>query len=88
VEKGVKMSPSAIIAVFHTSGLLFLPKSEIRAGKILVGPGHLQEGHVGGQPHHSYIKAHCRCPVEDRMLQKTHIYLITMAKNYLKQLSL
>jgi hypothetical protein len=80
--------PSAIITVFHTSGLLFLPKSEIRAGKLLVGPRHLQEEHVGGHTHHRYIKVHCRCPVKDRMLQKTHILLITMAKNYLKQLSL
>ncbi len=70
----LRCSPSAIIAVFHTSGLLFLPKSEIRAGKLLVGPGHLQEKHVGGHPHHRYIKAHCRRPVEDRTLQKsTHI---------------
>jgi hypothetical protein len=68
-----RCSPSAIIAVFHTSGLLFLHKSEIRAGKLLVAPGHLQEEHVGGHPYHRYIKAHCHRPVEDRMLQKnTH----------------
>jgi hypothetical protein len=73
-KKALRCSPSAIIAVFHTSGLLFLPQSEIRAGKLLVGPGHLQEEHVGGHPHHRYIKAHCRRPVKDRMLQKnTHI---------------
>jgi hypothetical protein len=73
-KKGSRCSPSAIIAVFHTSGLLFLPTSEIRDGKLLVGPGHFQEEHVGGQPHHRYIKAHCRCPVEDRTPQKnTHI---------------
>jgi hypothetical protein len=83
VEKGVRCSPSTIIAVFHTSSLLFLQNSEISAGKLLIGPGHLQEEHVGGHPHQRYIKAHCR-PVED----KTHILLITMAKNYLKQLSL
>ncbi len=73
-KRALRCSPSAIIAVFHTSGLLFLPKSEIRAGKLLVGPGHLQEEHVGGHPHHGYIKAHCRHPVKDRTLQKnTHI---------------
>jgi hypothetical protein len=32
-KKALRCSPSAIIAVFHTSSLLFLPKSEIRAGK-------------------------------------------------------
>ncbi len=73
-EKALWCSPCAIIAVFHTSGLLFLPNSDIRAGKLLFGPGHLQEEHGGGHPHHRYIKAHCRCPVEDRTLQKnTHI---------------
>jgi hypothetical protein len=70
----LRCSPSAIIAVIHTSGLFFLPKSEIGAGKLLVGPGHLQEEHVGGHPHHRYIKANCRHPVKDRTLQKnTHI---------------
>jgi hypothetical protein len=73
-KKALRCSPSTIIAVFHSSGLLFLPKSEIRAGKLLVGPGHLQEEHVGGHPNHRYIKAHCRHPVKDRKLQKnTHI---------------
>ncbi len=73
-KKRLRCSPSAIIAVFHTSSLLFLPKSEIRAGKILVGPGHLQEELIGGHPHHCYMKAHYRHPVEDRTLQKnTHI---------------
>jgi hypothetical protein len=71
-KKALRCSPSAIIAVFHTSGLLFLPKSEIRAGKLLVGPGHLLEA-----PHHRYIKAHCRHPVKDRKLQKIHILLIS-----------
>jgi hypothetical protein len=32
-------SPSSIIAIFHTSGLLYLPQSEIRAGKLLVDQG-------------------------------------------------
>jgi hypothetical protein len=73
-KKALRCSPSAIIAVFHTSGLLCLPKSEIRAGKLLVDPGHLQEEHVGGHPPYRYIKAHCHRPVKDRMLQKnTHI---------------
>jgi hypothetical protein len=31
---------SVIIAVFHTTGLLSLPQTEIRAGKLLVDPGH------------------------------------------------
>jgi hypothetical protein len=69
-KKALRYSSSAIIAVFYTSSLLFLPNSEIRAGKLLVGPGHLQEEHVGGHPHYRYIKAHCRRPVEDRTLQK------------------
>ena len=46
----LRCSPSAIIAVFHTSDLLFLPQSEIRAGKLLVDPGHLQEEGVGVAP--------------------------------------
>ncbi len=64
-----------IIAVFHISGLLFLPQSKIRAGKLLVGPGHLQEEHVGGRPHHRSrrVRLRCRRPVVDRALQKTHI---------------
>jgi hypothetical protein len=81
-KKALRCSPSAIIAVFHSSGLFFLPKSKIRAGKLLVGPGHLQEEHVGGDPHHRYIKAHCRCPVEDRTLQKN----IHIADNHGKKL--
>jgi hypothetical protein len=55
-------------------GLLSPPECEIRAGKLLVDAGHLQEELVGGRPHHRYIKA-CRCrPRVDRGLQKnTHI---------------
>jgi hypothetical protein len=37
-----KMFPSFIIAILHTTGLLSFPQSEIRAGKLLVDPGHLQ----------------------------------------------
>jgi hypothetical protein len=73
-KKASKRSPSSIIAVFHTGDLLFLPQSEIRAGKLLVDPGHLQEERVGGRPHHRYRKAPCHRPVVDRALQKnTHI---------------
>jgi hypothetical protein len=80
--------PAPFFAIFHTSDLLSLPESEIRAGKLLVDPGHPQEELVGGRPHHHYIKARCRRPRVDRALQKTHILLITMPKNYLKQVSL
>jgi hypothetical protein len=38
-KKASRCSPSLIIAVFHTSDLLFLPQSEIRAGKLFVDPG-------------------------------------------------
>jgi hypothetical protein len=38
-KKASRCSPSLIIAVFHTSDLLFLPQSEIRAGKLLVDQG-------------------------------------------------
>ena len=59
---------------FHTTGLLSLPQSEIRAGKLLVDPGHLQEEGVGGRPHHRYRSARCHSSVVDRELQKnTHI---------------
>jgi hypothetical protein len=64
--------------MFHTSGLLYLPQSEIRASKLFVDPGHLQEEHVGGHPH-----PRPRCPVLDRALQKnTH-----MADDHGKKLS-
>jgi hypothetical protein len=77
--------PATFFAIFHTSDLLSLPESEIRAGELLVDPGHPQEELVGGRPHHRYIKA---CPRGDRALQKTHILLMTMPKNYLKQVFL
>jgi hypothetical protein len=54
-KKVSKCSPSSIFRIFHTSGLLFPPESEIRAGKLLVDPEHLQEDLVGGRPHHRYI---------------------------------
>ena len=85
-EKASRCSSSSIMAVFHTSDLLFLPQSEIRAGKLLVG--HLQEEHLGGCPHHHYRRACCHRPIVGRVLQKTHILLMTMGKNYLKRLSL
>jgi hypothetical protein len=52
-------------------GLLSAPKSEIRAGKLLVDPGHLQEDLVGGRPHHRYLKARRCRPCVYRGLQNT-----------------
>ncbi len=49
--------PAPLFAIFRTGGLLSLPECEIRAGKLLVDPGHLQEELVGGGHHHHYIKA-------------------------------
>ncbi len=74
--------PAPFFIIFHTSDLLSLLKSEIRAGKLLVDPGHPQEELVGGRPHHRYIKT-CRCrPRVDRALQKnTHT-----AENHAKKL--
>jgi hypothetical protein len=80
--------PAPLFAIFHTSSLLSLPASEIRAGKLLVDPGHLQEEIVGGRPHNRYRRACRRRPGVDRMLLKTHILLMTVPKNYLKQVSL
>ena len=57
--------PAPFFAIFHTSDFLSLPESEIRAGKLLVDPGHLQEELVGGRPHHRYIKACHRRPRAD-----------------------
>jgi hypothetical protein len=63
-----------MFCIFHTIGLLYPPESEIRAGKLLVDPGHLQEELVGGCSHHRYIKACSHRPREDRGLQKnTHM---------------
>ncbi len=80
--------PALFFAIFGTSDLLSLPESEIRAGKLPADPGHPQEELVGGRPHHCYIKGRCCRPRVDRVLQKTHNLLITMPKNYLKQVSL
>jgi len=80
-KKASRCSSSSIMAVFHTSDLLFLPQSEIRAGKLLVEPGRLQEECVGDRPHHRYRRARCHRPVVDRVLQKKHILPMTMAKN-------
>jgi hypothetical protein len=44
--------PALIFCIFHTIGLLSPPESEIRAGKLLVDQGLLQEELVGGRPHH------------------------------------
>jgi hypothetical protein len=87
-KKASRCSPSSIFYKFHTDGLLTPPKKEIRAGKLLVDPGHLQEGLVGGHPHHRYIKACRRRPRVDRALKKIHILLMPMPKNDLKQVSL
>jgi hypothetical protein len=69
-KKASRCSPSSIFRIFHTIGLFSPPKNEIRAGKQLVDPGHLQEELLGGHPHHNYIKACPSCPVVDRALQK------------------
>ncbi len=80
--------PVPLFSIIHTSGLSSLLESEIRAGKLLVDPGHPQEELVGGRPYHRYIKA-CPCrPRVDRALQKNTHTADTMAKNYLKQVSL
>jgi hypothetical protein len=50
VEKGSRYSPSSIIAIFHSSDLLFLPQSEVRAGKLLVDTEHFQEEELGVAP--------------------------------------
>jgi hypothetical protein len=74
VKRSQNVLPAPFFGIFHTSGLLSPPESEIRAGKLLDDQGHLQEELVGGRPHHRYIKACCRRPRVDRALQKnTHI---------------
>jgi hypothetical protein len=74
--------PAPLYSIFHTSGLSSLLESDIRAGKLLVDPGHPQEELVGGRPHHRYIKACPRHPSVDRALQKnTHT-----ADNHAKKL--
>ncbi len=68
-----RCSPSSIIAIFHTTGLLSLPQNKIRAGELLIDPGHLQEEHLGGRPHYRYRRACRHRPVVERALQKTQI---------------
>jgi hypothetical protein len=66
--------PAPLFAIFRTSGLLSLSESKIRAGKLLVDPGHLPEELVGGRPHNHYRRACRRRHGLDRALQKnTHI---------------
>ncbi len=74
--------------MFRTSGLLSLPESEIRAGKLLFDPGNLQEELVGRHPHHGYRRACPRRPGVDRALQKNTPIADDQIKNYLKQVSL
>jgi hypothetical protein len=69
VEKGVKMFSQLCFSNIHIIGLFSPPKNEIRAGKLLVDPGDLQEELLGGHPHHHYIKACPSYPVVDRALQ-------------------
>jgi hypothetical protein len=47
--------PALFFCIFHTSGILSPPESEIRADKLLDDQGHLQEELVGGYPHHRYL---------------------------------
>ena len=74
VKRSQNVLPAPLFTIFRTSGLLSLHESEIRAGKLLVDPGHLQEELVGGRTHHRYRKARRRHPGVDRALRKnTHI---------------
>ncbi len=72
--------PAPFFAIFHTSDLFSLPENEIRAGKLLVDPGHPQEELVGGRPHHLYINARRRRPRVDRALQKNTRTVDDLAK--------
>jgi hypothetical protein len=49
--KGIKMFSQLYYSLY------FAPESEIRAAKLLVDRGHLQEELVGGCPHHRYRRA-------------------------------
>ncbi len=70
------------LSYFTPATFCLFQKSEIRAGKLLVVPGHPQEELVGGRPHHRYIKARRCRPWVDRALQKnTHT-----AENYAKKI--
>jgi hypothetical protein len=59
-----------LLPYFTPATFYFFLKSEIRGGKLLVDPGHLQEEGVGGHPPHRYRRACCHHPVADRLLQK------------------
>ncbi len=59
-----------MIAIFHTTGLLFLPQNKIRAGKLLIDSVHFQEERLGGRPHYCYSWARRHRRVVDRVLQK------------------
>jgi hypothetical protein len=73
-KKASRCSPSSIIAIFHTTGLLSFPQNKIRAGKLLIDPGHLQEERLGGRPHYRYRRARChRCVVDRALPKKTQI---------------
>jgi hypothetical protein len=80
VEKGIKMFSQLHFSPYFTPATFFL--------FLKVKSGHPQEELVGGRPHHHYIKARRRRPRVDRALKKMHILLMTMPKNYLKQVSL
>jgi hypothetical protein len=69
-KKVTRCSPSSIIRSISHQRPFISYESEIRAGKLLVDPGHLQEELVGGRPHHRYRKARRRRPGVDRALQK------------------
>ncbi len=74
VKKGQYVLPASFFAVFRISSHFSCTKNEIRAGKLLVDPGHLQEELEGGHPHQRYRNAGHQRPVVDRALQKnTHI---------------
>ncbi len=69
MKKGVK-DVLHFSHISHHRPFFSPPESEIRAGKLLGDPGHLQEELVGGRPHYCYIKACHRRPRVDRGLQK------------------
>jgi len=87
-KRGQDVLPALLFAIYHTSGLLSLPKNEIRAGKLLVDPGHLQEEFVGGRPH--IVTEELAAAVLGLIERcKKHTYLLmTKPKNYVKQVSL
>jgi hypothetical protein len=70
--------PASLFAVFRISGLFSCIESEIRAGKLLFDPGHLQEELVGGRPHHFHRRVRRGFPAVDRALQKNIILMVTI----------